>query len=866
MLLKKFLLTGMAVLLSVSFILTGCPTDSDDGGGGPADNTGTIAARDFTVSVLEGNNKLVVTATEGSLAAESDIKVYVKNDGTAVTISTGSAPAGFAEAAGGYQVSETGLVITVAGLAPADGGGTAGVLKAGPVTVTLAADAQVTQVAGITAVSLKVAAVSTGPVISVTADDDTLKVEVTGGSLVAAGDLKVYVNATFDEVVITKAVSLTGYTPVTSARASVAGGVITVSGLAPATAGGTAGVLKAGDDVTVTLEADAQVTPVTGITAESSNSGNAPVTDIELAGAGIVPYSAVPNGGAAAPANLGIGGVDPVITGGTVAAAAYVDVNGSDSFDGGDTQEFTITLTAASGHTFANTGIAPGTVAAAALDPAVFTADAIGGSAAIAETSVTTLVVTVTYTNQGQKDTVITSAGLAAAGIAPYDVPPAGTSVNAPIIPGDTTVISAVNVAAALHIGPWAVGATQDFTITLTAADGHTFVGAGSLNAGEIVAAVLGDSFTRHISEGTGTPANPYVVTVTYTKPAVITTAELAGIEQHNTRPDGVAFGPKPLEIPTGNPAIASGTLAAAAGTLADPAAGWAVGDRQEFTIRLTAADGHTFAGAGGLTAAQIAGAVLGPLFTGHIAPDGAAADSSFVVTALYTRPADTVITKANLDAAQISQYNTEPAGTAFGPVPLTITGDATIIKSGTLAAAAGTSPGGGTWGPGSQQVFTIKLEREPNGYTFADTSSSLTAQQVVDAVLGTNFTGQITADRVFGVDDSFEVTVRYTKPNLGSQTVNAGFDDSVILGTPAPAYNVTAKTVTAAIRSGGGYTGIKWYIDGVPVEDTDVTGTGSNYVLSIPGGLSAKTHSLTVRATKGGISYSQTVAFTAGQ
>jgi hypothetical protein len=53
MLLKKFFLTGMAVLLSVSFILTGCQpeADDDDGGGGPADKSGSAAIPNDNVTI-----------------------------------------------------------------------------------------------------------------------------------------------------------------------------------------------------------------------------------------------------------------------------------------------------------------------------------------------------------------------------------------------------------------------------------------------------------------------------------------------------------------------------------------------------------------------------------------------------------------------------------------------------------------------------------------------------------------------------------------------------------------------------------------------------------------------------------------------
>jgi hypothetical protein len=96
---------------------------------------------------------------------------------------------------------------------------------------------------------------------------------------------------------------------------------------------------------------------------------------------------------------------------------------------------------------------------------------------------------------------------------------------------------------------------------------------------------------------------------------------------------------------------------------------------------------------------------------------------------------------------------------------------------------------------------------------------------------------------------------------SIGS-TVTGRFGDSVILDAETPlSYAETA--VTATVKAESGYAIIGWYIDGADVTNKVASGTGNTYEITLDDALSVKTHRLTVRATKGGHTYSQMVEFT---
>jgi hypothetical protein len=113
-----------------------------------------------------------------------------------------------------------------------------------------------------------------------------------------------------------------------------------------------------------------------------------------------------------------------------------------------------------------------------------------------------------------------------AIGIAPYNEEPNGvaTPADIPVNVSSVDFLASVTVSAAegsknqgTNTSAFDAGDTQVFTISVAPASGYTFVGSG-LTANDIAAAFLGDKFTGYIAS-TGTLADPFVVTVTYTKP-----------------------------------------------------------------------------------------------------------------------------------------------------------------------------------------------------------------------------------------------------------------------------------------------------------------------------------------------------------
>jgi hypothetical protein len=222
MFLKKFFLTGMAVLLSVSFILTGCPTDSeepdDSDDESKSGNTAIVAVSATGVAATEGNNKLEVTPADGTVK-NTGLKVYVSSDGATVLISlAANAPTGYVDAAAATGSTVATVFgsgkITVTGLDAADDSAAAnsGVINsASTITVTLAADAQDAQVSGITAT---LSTVTPPPAITdvsatgvaATAGDNKLEVTPADGTVKDSG-LKVYVSSDGATVLISLAAS-----------------------------------------------------------------------------------------------------------------------------------------------------------------------------------------------------------------------------------------------------------------------------------------------------------------------------------------------------------------------------------------------------------------------------------------------------------------------------------------------------------------------------------------------------------------------------------------------------------------------------------------------------------------------------------
>jgi hypothetical protein len=497
-----------------------------------------------------------------------------------------------------------------------------------------------------------------------------------------------------------------------------------------------------------------------GDSGSGSGSGGGAVTinGSDLASITFTPYAGAPTDGAAVSATIEIS--DTIA--GTVALATYTDEDNNGSFNIGDKQVITITLTAAGGFTFADTDITADDVVANALNSTVFPTTTLSGAAFDGDPGVA-LVVKVTYTVPGTgppSATIIEAADLT--GIAKYNVAPTGAAVGDTAFntgnPGFTGTVALATGSVDQGTNPtvFDAGDTQVITITLTPVNsGYTFVGT-SLDADDIAAAVLGANFTGNIASS-GSAADPFVVTVTYTKPSdtpppetdVIAAGDLSVITaQYNVAPDGNAVtspaGDLSLSAET---IIASGLVELALFTDNGGAPTFDSGDTQLITITLTAAAGYTFTDTA-ITAAEVVSAALGSNVTGGLGAPSIDENTgaTLVVKVTYTEP-DVVITAGDLSVIT-GQYNVAPDGNAVtSPAgDLTLSAE-TIIASGLVELADFTDNGGApTFDSGDTQVVTITLTAAA-GYTFTDTA--ITAAEVVSAALGSNVTGNLGAPSI---------------------------------------------------------------------------------------------------------------------
>jgi hypothetical protein len=157
---KKSLLFGCAVLAAlVMFAACGGNGDPTSPPVAPPSATPTpappapITAESFDLPVTAGDTAFKVVATGGTL--ESGLKVFIKDDGTAITITKAATLTDYVEAAGnGLTVTQAGQVIVVTDLTAATTSGDDKTLvSGGTIPVTLAADAQTSQVSSIDGLS-----------------------------------------------------------------------------------------------------------------------------------------------------------------------------------------------------------------------------------------------------------------------------------------------------------------------------------------------------------------------------------------------------------------------------------------------------------------------------------------------------------------------------------------------------------------------------------------------------------------------------------------------------------------------------------------------------------------------------------------
>jgi hypothetical protein len=145
---KKSLLFGSAVLAALFLFVLGCGQSGDPTS--PVTPPPAIAARSAGVTVTAGDTALKITVTGGALT--QSLRIFIKDDGTAVTITKAASLTGYTEFTG--DISQTGSLIMARGLTAAASGGGGGALDSdNAVTVTLAADAQSAQAASLTGLS-----------------------------------------------------------------------------------------------------------------------------------------------------------------------------------------------------------------------------------------------------------------------------------------------------------------------------------------------------------------------------------------------------------------------------------------------------------------------------------------------------------------------------------------------------------------------------------------------------------------------------------------------------------------------------------------------------------------------------------------
>jgi uncharacterized repeat protein (TIGR02543 family) len=343
-------------------------------------------------------------------------------------------------------------------------------------------------------------------------------------------------------------------------------------------------------------------------------------------------------------------------------------------------------------------------------------------------------------------------------------------------------------------------------TITLTLEPGYTFITTefDDFDVAGVDASKTGGDFTNGLAKPTQVETNGKVIIKAWfprTDPAVITAADLDlnMITPYNDDPNGSAVSASNNLVINPTNIFMNGTVALDTGTVLEGVNGSAfdAGDTQAITITLTAASGYTFVGTA-ITAAQVVAAVLGDNFTGNVsgaAISGGTAADPLVVTATYTEPAPKVILASALTA--ITVYNDDPTGTAVSASNNLSINPTTIIATGTVALDTYEDEDtSSTFTGGDTQAITITLTAA-FGYTFVGTA--ITANQVVEAVLGDNFTGYLTSVEITGGDatDPLEVTAIYTEPYVVIASGNLTADISAKYNTAPDGSEVTDGTLT---------------------------------------------------------------------
>jgi uncharacterized repeat protein (TIGR02543 family) len=313
----------------------------------------------------------------------------------------------------------------------------------------------------------------------------------------------------------------------------------------------------------------------------------------------------------------------------------------------------------------------------------------------------------------------------------------------------------------------FAAGTIYVATITLTPKTGYTFDGfQGAFTVAGTDSTKNDEDFTAGLKQELS--VDDWVVTAWFpaTALAVITTGNLsaATITKYATPPNGSAVGSPAGDLTISvKTSIASGLVALAEGSVDQGinATAFDAEDTQLITITLYPAAKHTFVGAE-ITAEEVVAAVLDETVFPGATLDGVSGgpNDPFVVTVTYTKP---YVVIASGDLTDISaKYDTAPTGNEVTDGTLTVGGS---LASGLVTLAEGSVDQGSNpsiFDAGDTQVVTITLTAAA-GYTFTDTE--ITADDVVNAALGSNVTGGLGSPEIDeNTGDTLVVIATYTK------------------------------------------------------------------------------------------------------
>jgi len=513
--------------------------------------------------------------------------------------------------------------------------------------------------------------------------------------------------------------------------------------------------------------------------------------------------------------------VDPIIINnteltGSTTVTGEISAVGSSKVTPGET----VTLTAADGHTYTGVVVQDATTGALTYSiSGVSNADLVTNG----EGQPFTVSVTMTDANGSQYVASNTATTTGDALTAQITVDPIAV-INNMELAGTSTITGTVTSTNGNTINPGE-------TVTLTAADGHTYTGLVIQDGttGALTYSISGVSNADLVTNGTG---QPFTVSVTVTD---VNGSQFAATNTVTPAGDTLSAGISVDSMPVINNTELAGTTTVT-GTVS------AIGNSSinpGETVTLTAADGHTYTGVvvqdgttgaltysiNGVSNADLVTNGVGNPFTVSVTMSDANG-SQYVASNTVTPPTDTLTAQISVDSIPVIN-NTELAGTT------TVTGEISAIGNSkvnpgetvTLTAADGHTYAGvvvqdATTGAltysisgvsnadlvtnGVGQPFTVSVTMsDANGSQFATTNTTtpigdvLTAQATIDPIIINNQNLGSTAT----------TTITGTVSATGSSSINAG--ESISL-------TVNGNTYTGVVTENSAHTGLVYSVPNV--------------------------------------------------